>query len=32
MGLGSCPVLQSSGLVVVGKRNLAHELNGEKIN
>ncbi len=32
MGDGSWLVLQSSGLVVVGKFNLAHELNGKKIN
>ncbi len=32
MGIGSWLVLQSFGLVAVGKRNLAHELNGKKIN
>ncbi len=32
MGVGSWPGLQSFGLVVLGKRNLAHELNGKKIN
>ncbi len=31
-GVGSWLVLQNFGLVVVGKRNLAHELNGKKIN
>ncbi len=32
MGVGSWPGLQSFGLVKFGKRNLAHELNGKKIN
>ncbi len=31
MGVGSWLALQSFGLVVLGKRNLAHELNGKKI-
>ncbi len=32
MGVGSWLALQSFGLVSAGKRNLAHELNGKKIN
>ncbi len=32
VGVGSWLVCRVLGLVVVGKRNLAHELNGKKIN
>ncbi len=32
MGVGSWLALQSFGLVSAGKRNLAHRLNGKKIN
>ncbi len=32
MGVGSWLALQSFGLVSAGKRDLAHELNGKKIN
>ncbi len=32
VGRGSWLALQSFGLVSAGKRNLAHELNGKKIN
>ncbi len=32
MGVGSWLALQSFGLVSAGKRNLAHGLNGKKIN